>query len=316
MPNNHNTIIAVVIPCYKVEGQLPQLLAEIGPEIHQIYIVDDACPNQSVKNSVAQIDDPRLKPIYLPKNQGVGGAVIAGITPVEQAILLPTHKELAADYFCQRREAGVINIGGKGSITVDGETFVMSNKDRLYIAKESKEVEFFSEDEAKPAKFYLVSYPAHRVTKTMHVPKSAAKTIELGSQATSNERTIFQSIRPGIVDSCQLVMGITELKPGSVWNTKPPHTHFRRTEIYMYFDIPSDEKVFHLMVFLLITSCNSQSKEITPFETSEGWGYKQDGKIIIQPQFGIASEFTDCGIAAVGDAKNGNYYIDETELLN
>jgi len=174
-------------------------------------------------------------------------AVIAGIMPESAPIALPTHKELAADYFCQRREAGVINIGGKGSISVDGERYQMSNKDSLYIAKESKAVEFVSEDASNPAKYYLVSYPAHRVTKTVHVPKSAAHTIDLGSQETSNERTIFQSIRPGIVDSCQLVMGITELKSGSVWNTKPPHTHFRRTEIYMYFDLPEEERVFHMM---------------------------------------------------------------------
>jgi len=169
--------------------------------------------------------------------------LVGGIMPTTQALKLPTHKELAADYFCQRREAGVINIGGKGSIKVDGQDFAMMNKDSLYIAKESKEVEFYSEDANAPAKFYLVSYPAHRVTKTVHVPKSKAQTINIGAQETSNERTIFQSIRPGIVDSCQLVMGITELKPGSVWNTKPPHTHFRRTEIYMYFDLPAEESL-------------------------------------------------------------------------
>ncbi|MCM2680694.1 5-dehydro-4-deoxy-D-glucuronate isomerase [Echinimonas agarilytica] len=177
----------------------------------------------------------------------VDRGVIAGIMPTEQGIDLPTHKELAADYFCQRREVGVINIGAKGQVTVDGQTFAMENKDSIYIAKESKNVLFESDDADNPAKFYLVSYPAHRVTNTVHVPKSKAKKMELGAQETSNERTIFQSIRPGIVDSCQLVMGITELKSGSVWNTKPPHTHFRRTEIYMYFDLPSDERVFHLM---------------------------------------------------------------------
>lgn len=177
----------------------------------------------------------------------VDRAVIGGIMPVKQVIDLPTHKELAADYFCQRREVGVINIGGMGSITVDGTKYTMANKDSLYIAKESKSVVFESVDASAPAKFYLMSYPAHRVTKTVHVPKTKAQFIELGSQETSNERTIFQSIRPGIVDSCQLVMGITELKTGSVWNTKPPHTHFRRTEIYMYFDLPQDERVFHLM---------------------------------------------------------------------
>lgn len=177
----------------------------------------------------------------------VDRGVVGGIMPLEQSIELPTHKELAADYFCQRREAGVINIGGAGEITVDGESFAMAKKDSLYIAKESKSVHFTSIDKADPAKFYLVSYPAHRVTKTVHVPKAKAQSVDLGSQETSNERTIFQSIRPGIVDSCQLVMGITELKTGSVWNTKPPHTHYRRTEIYMYFDLPEEERVFHLM---------------------------------------------------------------------
>ncbi|WP_371193770.1 5-dehydro-4-deoxy-D-glucuronate isomerase [Glaciecola sp. SC05] len=177
----------------------------------------------------------------------VDRGLVGGIVPTSQALELPTHKQLAADYFCQRREAGVINIGGSGSITVDGQIYAMANRDSLYIAKESKHIEFRSDDKSMPAKFYLVSYPAHRVTKTVHVPKSLAHTIHLGAQETSNERTIFQSIRPGIVDSCQLVMGITELKTGSVWNTKPPHTHFRRTEIYMYFDLPVEERVFHLM---------------------------------------------------------------------
>jgi 4-deoxy-L-threo-5-hexosulose-uronate ketol-isomerase len=177
----------------------------------------------------------------------VDRGVVGGIMPSTTPISLPTHKELAADYFCQRREVGIINIGGSGQITVDGQVFAMQNKDSLYIAKESKFIEFQSDDSSQPAKYYLVSYPAHRVTKTVHVPKSQAQTIDLGSQETSNERTIFQSIRPGIVESCQLVMGITELKSGSVWNTKPPHTHFRRTEIYMYFDLPTDERVFHLM---------------------------------------------------------------------
>ena len=177
----------------------------------------------------------------------VDRGVVGGIMPSTTPISLPTHKELAADYFCQRREVGIINIGGSGQITVDGQVFAMQNKDSLYIAKESKFIEFQSDDSSQPAKYYLVSYPAHRVTKTVHVPKSQAQTIDLGSQETSNERTIFQSIRPGIVESCQLVMGITELKSGSVWNTKPPHTDFRRSEIYMYFDLPTDERVFHLM---------------------------------------------------------------------
>ena len=177
----------------------------------------------------------------------VDRAVIGGAMPTGSPIELPTHKELAADYFCERRELGIINIGGNGAVKVDGTNYTMAQKDSLYVSRGSQEVTLSSDDPNVPAKFYMVSYPAHRVTKTVHVPKVDAKHIELGSQETSNERTIFQSIRPGIVDSCQLVMGITELKTGSVWNTKPPHTHFRRTEIYMYFDLDPSERVFHML---------------------------------------------------------------------
>ncbi|GAC02972.1 5-dehydro-4-deoxy-D-glucuronate isomerase [Paraglaciecola chathamensis] len=177
----------------------------------------------------------------------VDRAVIGGAMPLSESIEIPTHKELAADYFCERRELGIINIGGKGAVEVDGETYDMAMKDSLYVSRGSKNVVLSSVDANSPAKFYMISYPAHRITKTVYVPKSDAKKIELGSQETSNERTIFQSIRPGIVDSCQLVMGITELKTGSVWNTKPPHTHFRRTEIYMYFELEQSERVFHML---------------------------------------------------------------------
>ncbi len=177
----------------------------------------------------------------------VDRAVICGAVPLDQPLSLPTHKELAAEYFCERRELGVINIGGAGHIVVDGETYAMNNRDSLYIARESVDVEFASKSADEPAQFYMASYPAHRTTQTVHVPKSAAKKLEMGSQTESNTRVIYQSIRPGIVDSCQLVMGFTELASGNVWNTKPPHTHKRRTEIYMYFDLDEDSRVFHFM---------------------------------------------------------------------
>jgi len=177
----------------------------------------------------------------------VDRAVVGSAVPTAAELTLPTHKELAAEYFCERRELGIINIGEPGSVEVDGESFDMVNKDSLYVARGSKNVTFKSNDGSKPAKFYFVSYPAHRVTKTVHVPKANANKIELGTQAESNTRTIYQSICPGIVDSCQLVMGITELADGNIWNTKPPHTHKRRTEVYMYFDINEDNRVFHFM---------------------------------------------------------------------
>ncbi|MEH6548802.1 MAG: 5-dehydro-4-deoxy-D-glucuronate isomerase [Pseudomonadales bacterium] len=177
----------------------------------------------------------------------VDRAIVGAAVPTSNILELPTHKELAAEYFCQRRELGIINIGAEGSVTVDGTAYLMSNKDSLYVSRGSKEVSFSSTDSEHPAKFYLVSYPAHRNTITQHVPKTLAKPIVLGTQEESNCRTIYQSIRPGIVDSCQLVMGFTELEPGNVWNTKPPHTHRRRTEVYMYFDMQADNRVFHMM---------------------------------------------------------------------
>lgn len=177
----------------------------------------------------------------------VDRAIVGGAMPTGKALSLPTHKELAADYFCQRRELGVINIGGAGQVEVDGKRFDMNKKDSLYVARESRAVSFTSVDAAQPAKFYLVSYPAHRTTETRHIPQQAANQLAMGSLAASNERVIYQSICPGLVDSCQLVMGITELNSGSVWNTKPPHTHRRRTEVYMYFDLPETERVFHFM---------------------------------------------------------------------
>jgi len=160
---------------------------------------------------------------------------------------LPVHKELAADFFAQRREIGVINIGGSGKISVDGESFDVDNRDSLYIGRGSKDVEFISNSEDNPAQFYILSYPAHTDYPTKLVKQADAKRLDLGSREESNKRVIRQSIRPGIVDTCQIVMGFTQLAPGSIWNTMPPHTHRRRSEIYMYFDLDETANVFHLM---------------------------------------------------------------------
>ncbi|MBU2881045.1 5-dehydro-4-deoxy-D-glucuronate isomerase [Psychrosphaera sp. B3R10] len=173
--------------------------------------------------------------------------VVGGVVPVNKAINLPVYKELAADYFCQRREVGIINIGAIGSVTIDGTRYTLNNRDSLYIGRGSVEISFESNEDSNPAKFYLISYPAHQSLPTKLVTKDEANKLELGASATCNERTIYQSICPGVADSCQLVMGFTELAEGSVWNTNPPHTHARRSEIYMYFDVPKEEVVFHLM---------------------------------------------------------------------
>lgn len=177
----------------------------------------------------------------------VDRAIVGGVVPTGSAIDLPTHKELAAEYFCERRELGVINIGSEGTVKIDGHDYKMANKDSLYFAKGSRDFSFVSTNNAQPAKFYLVSYPAHTAYTTTLVRQQEANTLEMGEQTQSNKRVIYQSICPATLTSCQLVMGITEIASGNVWNTKPPHRHARRTEVYMYFDMPEHERVFHFM---------------------------------------------------------------------
>lgn len=181
--------------------------------------------------------------VYSDIDRGVIGSAV----PVTKTLEIPTHKDLASDYFAQRREVGVINIGGHGAIEVDGKSYDMENLDSLYIGRESKGIKFSSKDGNDPAKFYFVSYPAHLRYETQHIKKSQANQIKMGSQETSNKRIIFQPIHPSIVTTCQIVMGFTILESGNVWNTFPPHTHKRRSEFYMYFDLPEDQRVFHFM---------------------------------------------------------------------
>lgn len=173
--------------------------------------------------------------------------VLGGIVPVDDPITLESDPALASEYFCERREAGVFNLGGPGAIAVDGQQFILGPRDGLYIGRGSREVSFASSDAANPARFYLVSYPAHAAHPTSLVPQGAANRVELGASATANERTIFQYIHEGGARSCQLVTGMTQLKTGSIWNTMPPHTHLRRSEVYLYFDLPENAAVFHFM---------------------------------------------------------------------
>ncbi len=177
----------------------------------------------------------------------VDRAIVGSIVPVEKPLQLVTLKELATDYFAERREVGLLNVGGSGVVQVDGIEYKLKNKDVLYIGRGSKEIECRSEDRSNPAKLYLLSYPAHKAYPTGKVEKADAEPIQLGSLEESNKRTIFKMIHPGNIQSCQLVMGFTELHEGCVWNTMPPHTHERRMEIYFYFDMNDSAKVFHLM---------------------------------------------------------------------
>lgn len=173
-------------------------------------------------------------------------ALVGGVMPVAQRVRLEVGRELAADYVCQRREMGAINIGGTGRVLVDGREFSLATRECLYVGRGSREIEFTSESAEHPARFFLLSYPAHATFPTTKATLADARRVELGAPATANRRTIHQYIHEGGIPSCQLVMGFTELQEGSVWNTFPPHRHDRRTEVYCYFDLPSDGVVFHL----------------------------------------------------------------------
>jgi 4-deoxy-L-threo-5-hexosulose-uronate ketol-isomerase len=177
----------------------------------------------------------------------VDRVIVGGIVPTGQNLSLGTSKELAVSYFTERRELGVINIGGKGAITVDGKEFALEKRDCLYIGRGSQRIEFASANAQSPAWFYLVSYPAHAAYPTQRATIKDAEAVELGSQRDANQRTIRKYIHAKGIQSCQLVMGFTELKEGSVWNSMPPHTHTRRTEVYLYFDVAPDAAVFHTM---------------------------------------------------------------------
>lgn len=178
----------------------------------------------------------------------VDRAIIGGIVPTTAPLqLMASKKEMAADYFCERREVGIINIGGNGSIRVDGKTYPMEQKDVLYIGKGAKEILFSSAAAGNPAQFYLMSYPAHKEYPTAHAKFSDAEPQHLGDQKDANKRTIYKYIHLNGIKSCQLVMGMTELDEGNVWNSMPPHTHVRRSEVYMYFNLKSDAVVFHSM---------------------------------------------------------------------
>ena len=177
--------------------------------------------------------------------------VTLGCMPVEEAVSISKGIDVWAnfgtEYFLERREIGIFNIGGAGKIKADGEVFEMGYKDCLYITKGTKEVTFESNSPETPAKFYMVSAPAHTSYQTTFIPIEKAAKKPLGSMETSNKRVINQFIHPDVLKTCQLSMGMTVLEPGSVWNTMPAHTHERRMEVYMYFEVPENQVVFHMM---------------------------------------------------------------------
>lgn len=198
--------------------------------------------------------EDQIKLVYSHIDRIITGSAV----PKTKSLILTVGEELRAEYFLQRREMGIINIGGKGTITVDGKEYVLESKDGIYIGMGAKDISFASDDVNTPAKFYLNSAPAHTAYPTVLIKPEGTPSegvvivkdenkVELGSMELSNHRVICKYILPGQVQSCQLVMGMTKLKPGSVWNTMPCHTHDRRMEVYLYFDMPEDALVFHYM---------------------------------------------------------------------
>lgn len=173
--------------------------------------------------------------------------IFGGIKPVNESLKLEAGKSMGVDYFLERREMGVINVGGEGIVSIDGEEFALNNKDGLYIGKGNKDIIFKSSNPKNPAKFYINSVPAHKEYKTVKIEIEKANPVKMGDKSTLNKRTIYQYVHPNVCESCQLLMGLTILEPGSAWNTMPCHTHERRMEVYFYFDMEEDTRVIHLM---------------------------------------------------------------------
>ena len=204
------------------------------------------------------IDDLFQKDVIKLVYSHIDRIITGSAVPVKETLVLTAGDELRADYFLERREMGIINIGGAGVITIDGKEYNVAYKEGMYIGMGAKDISFASVDAANPAKFYLNSAPAHKSYPTVLIKPEGTpeegvvivkdeNKVELGCLADANHRTICKYILPGQVESCQLVMGMTKLEEGSVWNTMPCHTHDRRMEVYLYFDMKDDALVFHYM---------------------------------------------------------------------
>ena len=173
-------------------------------------------------------------------------AIVGSVVPIIKTLTLKGGKELASDYFAQRREVGIINIGSSGKVLLDDQEFLLEKNDALYIGRGCRNIRFMSKNKRSPAKFYLLSYPAHHSYPHKKISLAEAEAVQLGGKEMANQRTIHKYIRPPAVNSCQLVMGMTILESGSIWNTMVPHTHERRTEIYLYFNL-GEQILFHFM---------------------------------------------------------------------
>ncbi|OGX91650.1 5-dehydro-4-deoxy-D-glucuronate isomerase [Hymenobacter coccineus] len=204
--------------------------------------------------------------------------VVGGAVPTGAPLALSCPDNLKADFFLQRRELGILNTGAAGTVTVDGTAYALGPQDCLYVGRDARDVQLASADAAQPARYYLLSTPAHRAYPTTRRTQAEATPVTLGALETANQRTIYKYIYNEGITSCQLVMGLTQLHPGSVWNTMPAHTHDRRMEAYLYFNLPEGQRVLHLMG--------------QPQETRHLW--VGEGQAILSPPWSIHS---GCGTA-------------------
>ncbi|MCX0413393.1 5-dehydro-4-deoxy-D-glucuronate isomerase [Clostridium perfringens] len=211
-----------------------------NPKDSKRYDTEELRENYLVKDI---FKDDQIELVY----SHVDRIIFGGIKPVYKELKLEAGKEMGVDYFLERRELGIINIGGKAIVTIDGTEYELKEKDGLYVGKGNKEVSFKSVNPEEPAKLYVNSVPAHKEYETVKIDIEKANPVRLGDNKTLNKRTIYQYVHPNVCESCQLLMGLTMLEPGNAWNTMPCHTHERRMEVYFYFDMDEDTRVFHLM---------------------------------------------------------------------
>ncbi|MBB6714499.1 5-dehydro-4-deoxy-D-glucuronate isomerase [Clostridium gasigenes] len=210
-------------------------------------------PEDSKKYNTGELRDHYLVEKVFEANEvkltysHVDRIIFGGAMPVDKELTLEAGKEMGVEYFLERREMGIINIGGEGIVTLDGIEYELNSKDGLYIGMGTKEIKFATKNAENPAKFYINSVPAHHSYETVKININEANPVKLGDNATLNKRTIYQYVHPNVCKSCQLLMGLTMLEPSNAWNTMPCHTHERRMEVYFYFDMVEDTRIFHLM---------------------------------------------------------------------
>lgn len=255
--------------------------------------------DQLRKNFLMQnlIQDDSIQLVYSHYDRMIMG----GAKPATKTLQLPNHDELKANYFLERREIGIINVGAKGVVTADGKKYELGKLDCLYLGKGTKKVSFASKSKNESGVFYFLSAPAHHRYANRLMKKEKASPVNLGDTSSSNKRTIYKYIHPDGIKSCQLVMGLTVLENGSVWNSVPPHTHTRRMEAYFYFDVPESQRVFHFMgspqETRHLVMANHEAAISPPWSVHYGCGTSNYGFI-----WGMAGEnrvFTDMDVVQV-----------------